>query len=340
MSTRTSTELSSGMAGQGEQQEPTARNVLLIHGRGFKPGGAAFSELCWEALASGITRDFPEQSEALGNVRCELAYYGDLSGALLTAAGKRYDEVLDIGDRRHALKSLKTLTTRKEFGIRHYDRLPGKTALYEFIADITAPVCSAFGMWVWLCKRCSRDFAAYLGTEPDYAEQVRDRLRKKLLPMLERGERILLISHGTGSVVAWDVLWELSHTSPYKEQLQGKKVDLWLTLGAPLGDAGVRRRLRGASEKTDARFPGNVVSWCNVSAEDDYTCHDKTIADDLRQMLQAKLLSSVTDFTIYNQAVRYGRSNPHSSVGYLIHPRVSKIVAGWLRDGVKGHSPM
>jgi hypothetical protein len=28
--------------------------------------------------------------------------------------------------------------------------------------------------------------------------------------------------------------------------------------------------------------------------------------------------------------VRYGKSNPHSSVGYYIHPRVAKIVADWM----------
>ena len=48
-------------------------------------------------------------------------------------------------------------------------------------------------------------------------------------------------------------------------------------------------------------------------------------------MLNLRLVSSIRDYRIYNMAVRYGKSNPHSSVGYLIHPRVTKIVADWLR---------
>jgi hypothetical protein len=48
-------------------------------------------------------------------------------------------------------------------------------------------------------------------------------------------------------------------------------------------------------------------------------------------MLSLRLVSSIRDYRIYNLAVRYGRSNPHSSMGYLVHPRVAKIVADWLR---------
>jgi hypothetical protein len=74
-----------------------------------------------------------------------------------------------------------------------------------------------------------------------------------------------------------------------------------------------------------------VLTWRNVSAEDDYLCHDNTLADDYREMLNLRLVSSIRDYHIYNLAVRYGKSNPHSSLGYLIHPRVAKIVADWLR---------
>jgi hypothetical protein len=42
------------------------------------------------------------------------------------------------------------------------------------------------------------------------------------------------------------------------------------------------------------------------------------------------MLSAIQDFHIFNHAVRYGKSNPHSSIGYFIHPRVSKIVADWV----------
>jgi hypothetical protein len=46
--------------------------------------------------------------------------------------------------------------------------------------------------------------------------------------------------------------------------------------------------------------------------------------------MSQRLVSTVTDYRVFNHAVRYGRSNPHSSVGYYIHPRVSKIMADWI----------
>jgi hypothetical protein len=42
-----------------------------------------------------------------------------------------------------------------------------------------------------------------------------------------------------------------------------------------------------------------------------------------------KRVSAVHDYRIFNLAVRYGKSNPHSSVGYYIHPRLTKIIADW-----------
>ena len=45
-----------------------------------------------------------------------------------------------------------------------------------------------------------------------------------------------------------------------------------------------------------------------------------------------RMVSAVHDYMIYNLTVRYGRSNPHSSIGYFIHPRIAKIIVDWLRQ--------
>jgi hypothetical protein len=132
-------------------------------------------------------------------------------------------------------------------------------------------------------------------------------------------------------VVAYDVLWQLSHDPDLKKIYGAKKIEMWITLGAPLGDSRVKKRLLGAQAKPPSKYPTNVICWHNVSAEDDYTCHDNTLADDYRPMMQRRLVSAVHDHKIYNLAVRYGKSNPHSSVGYYVHPRVSKILSNWLR---------
>ena len=198
------------------------------------------------------------------------------------------------------------------------------------MADIFAPALGRVGLWMSLCRRVSPDFAEYLDGRSDYAEAVRERLRTRLVRLLDDGEQVALVSHGTGVAVAWDVLWQLSRDEAYAGRVGSRKLDLWITLGAPLGDRNVRRRLAGADRAGAGRYPANVVAWHNVSAEDDYTCHDKTLADDLGRMMTECIISRVTDYKIYNPAVRYGRSNPHSSVGYPIHPRMAKILADRL----------
>lgn len=310
----------------------SSRSLLLVHGRDFKPAKDILLDISSSALRSGVERDYPEFVDALDNVHKEIAYYGDLTNALLESHGKRYDETLDVGDRANALSNLRSIAARKRFGIRQYDCLPGKTALREFAADIAAPAMRAVGLAMPLISCVSKDCAEYLNGTSDYAENVRERVRTKLCDVLDRGDQVLLISHGLGCVVAYDVLWELSQDPQFAKRYGERKVDTWVTAGAPLGDNSIRKRLLGAKLSLENRFPTNVISWHNVSAEDDYTCHDNTLADDFKKMMDRRLVSVVKDYLIYNLAVRYGKSNPHSSVGYYIHPRVAKILVDWMRS--------
>jgi len=315
-----------------ELSGPSNRSLLLVHGRDFKPGRELYMDLSMAALRAGVERDYPAQLDSFDVLQKHIAWYGDLSAEILAAGGKNYDADLDLGDRRNALNALREITARKRFGIRQYDSLPGKSAIPEFVADLAAPVLGSIGLSMPMLKSVAPDFAAYLKTDSDFAAKARERVREQLCASMDRGERIMLIAHGTGSVIAYDVLWQLSHDPEFKEQYGDKKVESWVTMGSPLGDGNIRKRLRGANEKSGNKFPSNVVSWHNVSAEDDYCCHDNTLADDYRKMLKQRLVSAVHDYRVFNLAVRYGKSNPHSSVGYYIHPRTSKILADWMQS--------
>lgn len=307
-----------------------ARSILLVHGRDFKPAEQPLLDISLSALRSGIQRDYADHVDAYDMMVKEFAYYGDLANTLLESGGKQYDEQLDLGDRNSALSRLKAIPARKRFGIRQYDRLPGKSALREFAADVAAPVLGTIGLTMPLIRCVSKDCAEYLSAKTNYAQRVRERVRNKLCKMLERGDQVLLMTHGLGCIAAYEVLWQLSHDPEFKDQYAGAKVDTWLTLGAPLGDTHIRKRLLGAKKAPGERFPTNVITWHNVSAEDDYMCHDNTLADDFKKMMHQRVVSAVHDHHVYNLSVRYGKSNPHSSVGYYIHPRVAKIVVDWM----------
>ncbi len=311
---------------------PSNRSLLLVHGRDFKPGPDVYMDLSMAALRAGIERDYAAQVDSFDLLQKHLGWYGDLSAEILRSRGKTYDADLDIGDRRNSLAALRAITVRKRFGIRQYDRLPGKSALPEFFTNVTAPVLGSIGLAMPLLGTVAGDFAAYFNQKTDFAAQVRNRVREQLCALMDRGDRILLISHGSGSVITYDVLWQLSHDAELKEKYGECKVECWLTLGSPLGDRNIQKRLCGAKERSASRFPANVISWHNVSAEDDYTCHDNTLADDYNKMLKHRVVSAVHDYRIFNLAVRYGKSNPHSSIGYYIHPRTSKILVDWMQS--------
>ncbi|MBU2677156.1 MAG: hypothetical protein KJP16_08720 [Gammaproteobacteria bacterium] len=318
------------MMTQDDLGSPSNRSLLLVHGRDFKPASDTYMDLSMAAMRAGIERDCPDRLNAFDAMQKHVAWYGDLNAEILKASGKTYDLNLDIGDRRNALNALRQITTRKRFGIRQYDQLPGKSAVPEFIAALSAPVLGSVGLAMPLLGTVAKDFAAYFDSKLDYAVKARERVRAELCNLMDRGDRILLATHGTGSVIAYDVLWQLSQDSEFKARYGDKKVELWLTLGSPLGDGNVQKRLCGAKEKVASRFPSNVISWHNVAAEDDYTCHDNTLADDYKVMLKQHLVSAVHDYRVFNHAVRYGASNPHSSIGYYIHPRTAKIISDWL----------
>ena len=308
----------------------TRRSILLVHGSDFKPPAEVFMDEASTALRSGVNRDFPDKIELFDALDIELAYYGDVGNEFLRAHGKHYDEQLDIGDRRNALERLRKIPQRKGFGLRQYDSLRGKSALPEAIADVASPLFGTLGLTIPLISMVARDFAIYLRGNTEFTEQVRERVRSKLVEMLNRGDQLLLMTHGTGCFIAYDVLWQLSHDEQFKADYSGAKVDLWVTLGSPISDDKLRKRLLGARRSAKGRYPTNIITWRNISAEDDYVCHDKTVANDLKAMMREHVISSIDDYRIYNHTMRYGKSNPHCSLGYFIHPRVAKIVVEWL----------
>ncbi|MEM7433292.1 MAG: hypothetical protein AAF351_15325 [Pseudomonadota bacterium] len=279
------------------------------------------------AVAHGLSRDYPAALPVFADVTKQLAYYADLNADHLGDT-KPYNEKDDIEETGNALQALREIRKRKKFSILQYDRLPKKSALPEFLANLIVPLARLCGMSHALHRRVAPDFYAYLN-DAEFAEKVRERVRAPLCAMLDRGDDILVLSHGTGSVVTYDVLWQLSHEPAYTEAVGEDRIRYWITAGSPLGDSSIQKHLLGV-RKGETTFPSVIENWRNVAAEDDYMCHDNTLADDFCRMIDNKHVKCVKDYKIYNLAVRRGRSNPHSSVGYHIHPRVSKIVAEWL----------
>ncbi len=286
-------------------------------------------ELWIEALRAGLQRDLqsPSASVALDMANIRLVYYGDLSNAARSQSGQSYDEALDVADLNNTVEAMKGLNSSKKFRRAGYEALPGRSSLKEFLADIGAPILSTLRLTDKVIGRRMPEVAAYWENRDGFGSQIRARLMGEIRTAMDEDSDILVISHCLGTIAAYDAFWELSRGQDAAPEL---KIDTWITLGSPLGDEFVKRHLAGASESGERRYPCNVLNWHNIAAEDDFTCHDETVANDFSPMLDEHLISRIRDFRIYNLALRYGRSNPHNALGYLIHPRVSKLVGDWL----------
>jgi hypothetical protein len=301
----------------------------MVHGRGWKPARQALESLWVESLRTGLQRDAESQSPsvALDMAKIQMVYYGDLTNAIRAGRGKAYDEALDLADLTNALDFLKALHTAKKFRRAGYEALRGKSSLREFLADVGSPILSTLRLTDKAIGRRMPEVAAYWEDRDGFRSQVTTRLVEAIRSAFDANSDVLVLSHCLGTMAAYDALWELSRG---QDADPSAKIDTWITMGSPLGDEFVKRQLAGASEAGERRFPCNILNWYNVAAEDDFTCHDETVANDFSQMLDYHLVSRIRDFRIYNLALRYGRSNPHNALGYLVHPRVSSLVGEWL----------
>jgi len=174
----------------------------------------------------------------------------------------------------------------------------------------------------------AKDIHRYFINQDDIACEIRELLKQQLRPMLSANNKVLLIGHSLGSVIAYDTLWELGHV----EKLPGK-VDLFLTLGSPLGMQYVQRRLNGYKLKDKQRYPTNIRRWVNISSVGDLTALDRVFCDDFSHMLELGIIDSIEDHSeaIYNFFRNEEGLNVHRSYGYLVNLAVGYVIADWWR---------
>lgn len=304
-----------------------AGTIVLVHGRHLKPPRNELRKHWVEALRFGIQRDHPEKLEAFDKAAIEFVYFGDISNAFLKKV-VGLPSPNDITDRKATLAALKQYR-RNQFNKAQYKKLPGYNPWMESLADLFAGPAHFFGLSQPVIELVAPDVAHYWQSNR-FGSDVRAVLTKSLIKVMRRPGDICLIAHSLGTMMSYDVLWKFSHYSEYRNEIWNRPVKLWITLGCPLGDETVKQNLKGADLSPLDRYPHNIQNWLNIAAQDDYVSHDQKISNDFRQMKQLGFVDSIRDRRIYNLAVRFGESNPHHSIGFLIHPAVANAVAGWL----------
>ncbi len=137
---------------------------------------------------------------------------------------------------------------------------------------------------------------------------------------------MLLVAHSMGSVIAYDTLWEMSHDDQGHD-----RVDLFLTMGSPLGQRYMQKRIKGSDSEGKARYPANIGRWKNLTAVGDLTAIDPRLQNDFGDMLELGLVDKFEDKSIYTYFRLDGVLNVHAEYGYLVNEETARTVAAWWR---------
>ena len=172
-----------------------------------------------------------------------------------------------------------------------------------------------------------RDLLRYQHDRDDIAEHTRQMLKMPLRAAAEAGRPVLLLAHSMGSVIAWDSLWQMSHND--RDHV---RVDLLLTMGSPLGQRFIQRRLFGHDEQGARRYINGVRQWTNLSALGDLTAIDPELADDFAPMVEYGLVESIEDHSLSNYFRLDGDLNVHAEYGYLANKVTAQVVIDWWRS--------
>lgn len=172
-----------------------------------------------------------------------------------------------------------------------------------------------------------RDLLRYTRNRNGIAAHTRQMLKLALRAAAESRRPVLLIAHSMGSVIAWEALWQMS-----RKDGDAAAVDLLLTMGSPLGQRFIQKRLQGAGETGERRYPDNVRRWVNLTAVGDLTAVDPDLADDFAAMVRLGLVESIEDHAVHNYFRLHGELNVHAEYGYLVNPVTARMVSEWLRN--------
>ncbi len=301
-----------------------ACTIIFVHGIGNKPR-AEVLKCQWDHALFGY---------GLGE-RSRLAYWvnkqrnpeplevtckeGDVtegvgSSNAIRAAGLNdpVDRLLPSGISRQEAKVMKALTDRMLQG-HSMEQLIGNTkSSMMHVQNVQAKILPFEPVRDWVTRRFTNlitpDVYEYF-----FDEKRRQAMRNSVLDRMQTGGGpFVVIGHSLGSVIAYDVL-----CSP---EARDYKVELFLTLGSPLGIKEVQDQVQRLTRQTRGlQVPPKVDRWVNIADPFDPVALDKSLANDYVARGEVK----VEDLLRLNED---GPTDPHSGSGYLRIAETREVV--------------
>lgn len=318
------------------------KRIIMIHGLASKPPKKDVHALWSQCLVENLAIVDPVLAKSLAGSKSVLrhAYWANATPHHLE----------DTSDYVEALEGrvAQVIVDRRASGEGFHVGKGAKIA--AFFKDKTEDLVKILAGALMVKEGVMKAFMAEtkLYDEDQYiADEMRRPLEKELRSAWDDGCDVALLSHSMGSFIAYDVLWRFAHRSTKGfAEYNDKRVQLFTTMGSPLGDNTIRSMLFAKHHKKDSerQFPTNIDFWHNYSCLGDAVSHPSNLESSyFKPMRKLGLFPSGTraidydhlhnPFQVVGHSGNRGREkrNPHKSYGYLVQPRL----ATWIQDFLK-----
>ena len=171
----------------------------------------------------------------------------------------------------------------------------------------------------WLLERICRDCERY-NQDSRLRNAIRAQLESVLLSSMD--QKILILGHSMGSVIAYEVLRSL------EDRYHQPIVDHLIGLGSPMGFPFLTQDLK--LRHLENRMPNTVAEWTNLTDRRDLAAFDVHLRDDYGPNDHGSRVRD--DLVINSYLCPQQRSNTHKAYGYLRAPEVSELIQRFLRS--------
>ncbi len=319
------------------------KRIIMIHGLASKPPKEVLHDLWSRCIIENVRVDDPVLAGELDqqNNVFKSAYWADATPHHVA------DDEEYVGKLRVQVdKVIKERKKTKEFHVGIGESV--SDYFKDKGSDLVKILASALTVKDDVMKMFLRETALY--DEDQYiADKMRKHLEEQLRDAWDNDSDVALLAHSMGTFISYDVLWQFSHRNVkgFKEY-KDKKIQLFVTMGSPLGDSTVRDLLfaRHHESKGDREFPTNIDFWHNYSCLGDVVAHQDIFKDaffgPMRKLglFPAEPKHRAIDYTKLHNPFKVvshignkgkEKRNPHKSYGYLVQPRLNS----WLTDFLK-----
>jgi subtilisin family serine protease len=290
----------------------TGRTIVYVHGIGNKPLPAIL-KCQWDhalfgfdlaersRLAYWVNRAFyPDPSEGTCASPDSTQLEDEPTGRAISV--RQHVDAVSLDDEITAIASRKT---DRETLLAIAAKMEAKgtppevgTKAVEGLAATALPLPRPLREWITrrIVRAFLRDVNDYF-----YVPARRAAMKESVLERIRvGGGPFVVIGHSQGSMIAYDVLCDLDPAA--------YPVELFVTVGSPLGITEVQDQIRSLTGQKSLRVPRCIKRWINVADAIDPVALDSTLAGEFMGP------TSIQDFTASNpDAPRH----PHSGSGYL-----------------------